>query len=102
MSDYDKNRANESEEFRKYREQMHGTDEEREDNRPKPAKTMRTIFGIFMIIIYIGMGILCVTNWFGYPETTGWTIGRWIVGVVLIIYGIWRGYRQYAGIDSKF
>jgi hypothetical protein len=48
------------------------------------------------------MGILCMTNWFNYPETQAWTIGRWIVGVVLVIYGIWRAYRQYAGIDSRF
>jgi hypothetical protein len=43
-----------------------------------------------------------LTNWFNYPETQAWTIGRWIVGAVLVIYGIWRAYRQYAGIDSRF
>ena len=98
----DKEKLQEEEEFRKYREQMHGEEEEERANRPAPGKTMRTIFGIFMIIVYIGMGILCMTNWFGYPESTGWTIGRWVVGVVLVIYGLWRGYRQYAGIDSRF
>lgn len=100
MADSNNNRANESEEFQKYREQMHGREEETAP-RHQPAKPMRMIFGIFMIIVYIGMGILCCTNWFGYPESTGWTVGRWVVGVVLIIYGAWRAYRQFAGIDSR-
>lgn len=91
----------EEEEFRKYREQMHGTEEE-EAPRKTPGGSMRYIFGIFMILVYLGMGILCVTNFFGYPDNTGWTVGRWVVGVVLIIYGVWRAYRQFAGIDSRF
>lgn len=101
MSEFDSKNTNESEEFRKYREQMHGNDEE-ETPRDSQGKLMRVIFGIFMVIVYIGMGILCCTNWFGYPETTVWVVCRWVVGVVLIIYGIWRAYRQYAGIDSRF
>lgn len=96
-----KHNLDNNEEFRKYREQMHGQEEE-EDARQTHGRPMRMIFGIFMIIVYIGMGILCITNWFGYPDNTGWTIGRYVVGVVLIIYGIWRAYRQFAGIDSKY
>jgi hypothetical protein len=88
-----------NEEFRKYREQMHGEEYEEEQVHAKPV---RIAFGIFMVIVYIGMGILCMTNWFNYPETPSWTIGRWIVGTVLVIYGFWRAYRQYAGIDSRF
>ena len=52
-----------------------------------------------MVIIYIGMGVLCLINFFGAPATDGWTIARYVVGVMLIIYGFWRGYRMYAGID---
>jgi quinol-cytochrome oxidoreductase complex cytochrome b subunit len=90
-----------NEEFRKYREQMHGEEYEVE-RQQMHNKPVRIAFGIFMVIIYIGMGILCMINWFGYPETGAWTVGRWIVGVVLVIYGFWRAYRQYAGIDSRF
>jgi hypothetical protein len=43
------------------------------------------------------MGILLLINFFGWDTDWAWT--RYIVGVVLIIYGFWRGYRQYAGID---
>lgn len=102
MSESDKNLREQNEEFRKYREQMHPEEFREEEEPRRHPRPVRTIFGIFMIIIYIGMGILCITNWFGYPDNSGWTIGRWVVGVVLIIYGIWRAYRQFAGIDSRF
>lgn len=64
----------------------------------KGAKTSRTIFGIFMIIIYVGMGVLLLINFFGW-ESGPWEWLRWVGGVLLIVYGIWRGYRQFAGID---
>ena len=95
--DLKKDRDNESEEFRRYREQMHGVEyEDEERRRPNP---LRIAFGFFMVIIYIGMGVLCLINFFGAPATDGWTIARYVVGVMLIIYGFWRGYRMYAGID---
>ena len=62
-------------------------------------KTARLIFGIFMIIIYVGMGILLLVNFFDW-ESGSWEWLRWTGGVLLILYGIWRAYRQFAGIDS--
>lgn len=67
------------------------------NNTPKIA---RMIFGIFMIIIYVGMGILLLVNFFGW-ESGSWEWLRWTGGVLLILYGIWRAYRQFAGIDSN-
>lgn len=67
------------------------------DNTPKIA---RMIFGIFMIIIYVGMGILLLVNFFDW-ESGSWEWLRWTGGVLLILYGIWRAYRQFAGIDSN-
>lgn len=95
--DFKQDRNNESEEFRRYREQMHGVEYEDEDKRP--LQPLRLAYGIFMILIYIGMGVLCIINFFGAPETGGWILARYVVGVMLIIYGFWRGYRLYAGID---
>ncbi len=43
------------------------------------------------------MGILLLINAFNWSSDWAWC--RYIVGVVLIIYGIFRGYRQYKGID---
>lgn len=68
----------------------------------EPTKTQnitRTIFGIIMILIYVGMGVLLLINFFNWESDWAWT--RYIVGVVLIIYGFWRAYRQYKGIDSR-
>lgn len=67
-----------------------------------PSKTqtiVRTIFGIVMVVIYVGMGVLLLINFFNWQNDWAWT--RYIVGVVLIIYGFWRAYRQYKGIDSR-
>ncbi len=75
---------------------------ERRDNTMKPTKAQNilgTIFGIVMIIIYVGMGVLLLINFFNWENDWAWT--RYIVGIVLIIYGFWRGYRQYKGIDSR-
>lgn len=58
------------------------------------------IFGIFMIIIYVGMGVLLLANFFKW-ESGEWEWLRWTGGVLLILYGVWRAYRQFAGIDSN-
>lgn len=60
-------------------------------------KVMRSIFGIIMIIVYVGMGVLLLINFFGWDGDWAWT--RYVVGIVLIIYGLWRAYRQVKGID---
>ncbi len=59
---------------------------------------MRTVFGIFMIIFYVGIGILIllgVLNFYG-----DWEWLRWVAGSLLVVYGLWRGYRQFAGLDN--
>ena len=61
---------------------------------------MRNIFGIIMIIVYIGMGILCFCGVFDWP-TGAWAWLRWVAGGIFVVYGIWRGYRQLAGIDNN-
>lgn len=63
-------------------------------------KAMRNIFGIIMIIVYIGMGILCFCGVFDWL-TGSWAWLRWVAGGIFVVYGIWRGYRQFAGIDNN-
>lgn len=100
MSDNLKN----NKEFQEYRERVHGRDEERA-NRQVPGKAMRSIFGIFMVIVYVGMGILFMSDWFarvwGFEGTGAWNVARYVIGIVLIIYGLWRAYRQFKGIDNQ-
>lgn len=94
-----KETINDSDEFMRYRQQMHHNDE---DNRPRPAapRSLRLIFSIFMILIYIGMGVLMFINFFDMPAKWDWA--RYVVGVVLIIYALFRGYREYKGIDHQY
>ncbi len=68
-----------------------------QDDKNKPNMILRSIFGIIMIIIYVGMGVLLLINYFGWGGDWAWT--RYVVGIVLIIYGFWRAYRQVKGIN---
>ena len=64
------------------------------------GKTARTIFGIIMIIIYVGMGILLLINYFSWMDN-GWQWLRGVGGCLFIVYGLWRAYRQFKGIDRN-
>lgn len=70
-----------------------------DDTGSKANRIMRSIFGIIMIVIYVGMGVLLLINYFNWGGDWAWT--RYVVGVVLIIYGFWRAYRRVSGIDSR-
>jgi len=73
---------------------------ERDDERKSMVpSSMRVVFGIIMVIVYVGMGVLLLINFFDWgPGVWQWL--RWVGGTVLIIYGIWRAIRQFWGIDS--
>lgn len=64
-------------------------------------KMMQSIFGIMMIVIYLGMGALFFFGFFDilFP-TWGWV--RWVGGGLFTAYGLWRAYRQFAGIDPGY
>lgn len=60
---------------------------------------MGAVFGIIMIIVYVGMGVALLAD--AFPWISGdWAWLRWTAGVVLIIYGIFRAWRYYKGIDG--
>lgn len=61
---------------------------------PSTKSILGLTFGIFMVIIYVGMGILLMIDFFGWSNSQwGWM--RWVVGPVLVVYGFFRGWRQY-------
>lgn len=68
-------------------------------DRPSTPGIMRNIFGIFMIVVYVGMGVLLFINFFRFDASMAWL--RYVGGVMFILYGIWRAYRQAKGIDSN-
>lgn len=75
----------------------------RDNNEDRPSmvpSTMRVVFGIIMIIVYVGMGVLLLINYFQW-NTPVLTWLRWIGGIMFILYGIWRGIRQFWSIDSS-
>ncbi len=70
-------------------EQYSGGDKNRENNGVSKANTiMRGIFGLIMIIVYVGMGVLLLINFFGWGGDWAWT--RYVVGIVLILYSAIR------------
>lgn len=81
--------------------QLHGRDEESGTRRAADVPSvMRVIFGIIMIIVYVGMGVLLLINFFDWgPGIWQWL--RWIGGIAFVLYGIWRAIRQFFGIDSS-
>lgn len=72
------------------------TNEKKESPIPR---NMRIVLGVFMILVYIGMGILFFCDYFDWNEYGGvWEVLNYVCGVVLVLYGIYRGYRLYKGI----
>lgn len=64
-------------------------------------QAMRTVFGLIMIAVYLGIGILFLVGYFDilFPS---WKWIRWAGGALFIAYGAWRAYRQFAGIDPNY
>lgn len=64
-----------------------------DSNRPEAPKGARLAFGILMIIVYLGMGLLFIFNVFDIINP----VVSYVIGGLLIIYGIFRGYRLFVG-----
>jgi len=58
---------------------------------------MAIVFGFVMILIYVGMGVLMFTPFFANVITIEWI--RILLGIVFVIYGVWRAFRQIRAID---
>lgn len=65
------------------------------DNENPTPKGGRLIFGIFMVIVYVGVGLLFFFDVFNIDNA----VVSYIVGGLLCLYGIWRGYRLYKGMN---
>lgn len=92
----DKANGRNNAEFDEYRRRMHG-DEGQDEGRkvvPSPSRSVGIAFGIFMIIVYVGVGILLLINYFNW-DSMAWA--RYVLGILLIVYGVFRGYRMFIG-----
>ncbi len=61
-------------------------------------KTLRILFGAFMIVVYLGMAYLLYINFFQWYSEP-WLTLRYVFAIVFALYGIYRCYRQIKGID---
>lgn len=66
---------------------------EERDNTNGIPKGARFWFGIFMVIIYLAVGLMFMLNMFNIDNSTM----SICVGIILAVYGIWRGIRLYKG-----
>lgn len=62
-------------------------------NNGNTPKGMRVVFGIFMILIYVGVGLMFIFDIFNIDNMAV----SCVVGGLLILYGIFRAYRLYIG-----
>ncbi|MDE6537107.1 MAG: hypothetical protein K2M13_03600 [Muribaculaceae bacterium] len=58
------------------------------------GKGMRIVFGIIMVLVYLGVGLLFIFQQFAALINP---VVSYVVGGLLIAYGIFRGYRLYLG-----
>jgi len=55
------------------------------------------LFGIFMVLVYLGVAVLMAINFFDWSNTPLWNAVRWFFVVLFAAYGIYRGYREVKG-----
>lgn len=65
------------------------------DNNNQTPKGARLVFGIFMVLVYLAVGLLFIFDIFNIDNTA---ISA-TVGGILCAYGVWRGYRLYKGMN---
>ncbi|MDE7180624.1 MAG: hypothetical protein K2N88_05450 [Muribaculaceae bacterium] len=65
------------------------------DNYGNTPKGARLAFGILMVIVYIGVGLLFIFDIFSIDNAAV----TYVVGGLLCLYGVWRGYRLYKGMN---
>jgi len=53
---------------------------------------LKVFFGIFMVLVYLGMAVLMAMNYFEFPRYLSW-----FFAVMFGAYGIYRGYREIKG-----
>lgn len=64
-----------------------------DDYRSAQPKGFRLAFGIFMVLFYLAIGISFILNLFKINSNT-LSIA---FGCLLVVYGVFRGYRLYKG-----
>ena len=67
------------------------------NSQSKIVQSMKLFFGMFMVLVYLGMAWLLLLNIFDWNETPLWNAVRYFFALVFGAYGIYRGYREFRG-----
>lgn len=70
------------------------------NERQTGMKGVKMFFGIFMVLVYLGMAYLMAINFFDWTNTPMWNTIRWFFAVLFAAYGLYRGYREVKGKHS--
>ncbi len=70
-------------------------DEEPQQEERSKASLFRIVAGAIMVAIYLAMAFLLVFTTYFSHTVPAWV--RYSMGLVFFVYGIFRGYRLYAG-----
>ncbi len=65
---------------------------------PKP---LRITFAIFMMLLFVFIGLMLLFNWFNVIYDPNWNLMRWIGGPIFILYGFFRAYRFYKSTGNS-
>ena len=77
-------------------EEKYGRYDEEGAGKQKRPLGMNIVLGMVMIAIYLGMAyLLLFTTFFSNLHD----LVRYIMGVVFALYGIFRGYRLFVGMN---
>ena len=74
--------------------------QEEKDRRRKRMSTVYYIFGIFMVLFYVGMAYVMIFSPI-FVKSISAPI-RYSMGMLFLLYGIFRGYRQVKDMKSNF
>jgi predicted negative regulator of RcsB-dependent stress response len=62
-------------------------------------KLSKNLFGFFVMFLYLMLGILFILNYSVWQDVP--SISLSLFGVVIIAYGLFRGYRSYKAIQIE-
>lgn len=67
------------------------------NSQSRVTQSLKLFFGMFMVMVYLGMAWLMIDNFFGWANTPLWNAVRWFFALIFGAYGIYRGYRELKG-----
>lgn len=74
--------------------------QDNEDKRRKRINKIYYVFGVFMVLFYVGMAYVMIFSPI-FVKSISAPI-RYGMGILFLVYGIFRGYRQVRDMKNNF